>query len=149
MLKLIIKNIFVVDGGQVIQHSGTNCAPLLAGLFLYSYTVEFNSNASTQKNKYCSLYIYIPIYIHDGLGFFLLTLMNFIHLSSWCISQWARKRISQNVQYLLRIQTCYWLDGKLTIQLYDNGVLLISLLWSFLTCMFVAIFQYHLHMAAD
>ena len=46
MLNLLIDNIFVEFGGQVFQqtigiHMGTNCAPLLADLYLYSYEAEF------------------------------------------------------------------------------------------------------------
>ena len=46
MLEFLIDNIFVVFGNQVFQQSvgipmGTNCAPLLADLFLYSYEAEF------------------------------------------------------------------------------------------------------------
>jgi hypothetical protein len=46
MLEFLIDNIFVVVGGQGFQQSvgtsmGTNCSPLLAELFLYSYEAEF------------------------------------------------------------------------------------------------------------
>ena len=46
MLNLLIDNIFVVFGGQVFQQTvgipmGTNCAALLADLFLHSYEAEF------------------------------------------------------------------------------------------------------------
>jgi hypothetical protein len=46
MLEFLIDNIYVVIGGEVVQQSvgipmGTNCAPLLAELFLYSYKAEF------------------------------------------------------------------------------------------------------------
>jgi hypothetical protein len=46
MLEFLIDNIYVVVGGQVFQQSvgipmGTNCAPLLVDLFLYSYEAEF------------------------------------------------------------------------------------------------------------
>ena len=37
----LIDNIFVMFGGRVFQQMGTNCAPLLADLFLYSYEVDF------------------------------------------------------------------------------------------------------------
>jgi hypothetical protein len=45
MLEFFIDNISVVAGGQVFQQSigipmGTNCAPLLADLSLYSYEAE-------------------------------------------------------------------------------------------------------------
>ena len=46
MLGFLIDNIYVVFGDHVFQQSvgipmGTNCAPLLADLFLYSYEAEF------------------------------------------------------------------------------------------------------------
>ena len=46
MLEYLIDNIFVEFGGRIFQQTiripmGTNCAPLLADLFLYSYEVEF------------------------------------------------------------------------------------------------------------
>ena len=46
MLEFLIDNIFVEFGGQIFQQTigipmGTNCAPLLADLFLYSYEAEF------------------------------------------------------------------------------------------------------------
>jgi hypothetical protein len=46
MLEFLIDNIFVSFGGTLSQQvvgipMGTNCAPLLADLFLYSYESEF------------------------------------------------------------------------------------------------------------
>jgi cystathionine beta-lyase/cystathionine gamma-synthase len=46
MLEFLIDNIFVIFGGRVFQQTvgmpmGTNCIPLLADLFLYSYEAEF------------------------------------------------------------------------------------------------------------
>ena len=46
MLGYLMDNIFVEFGGRTFQHTigipmGTNCAPLLADLFLYSYEAEF------------------------------------------------------------------------------------------------------------
>ena len=46
MLKFLIDNIFAMFGGRVFQQTvgipmGTNCAPLLADFFLYSYEVDF------------------------------------------------------------------------------------------------------------
>ena len=46
MLGFLVDNIYVVFGDQVFQQTvgipmGTNCAPLLADLFLYSYEGEF------------------------------------------------------------------------------------------------------------
>ena len=44
--EFLIDNIFVIVGGRVFQktvgiHMGTNCAPLLADLFPYSYEADF------------------------------------------------------------------------------------------------------------
>ena len=52
MLEFLVDNIFVVFAGKVFQQiigipMGTNCAPLLADIFLYSYEAEFNSNNLT------------------------------------------------------------------------------------------------------
>ena len=46
MINFLIDNIFVECGGEIFQHvmsipMGTNCAPLLADIFLYSYEAGF------------------------------------------------------------------------------------------------------------
>ena len=46
MIEFLVDNIYVRFGGQLLQQMigipmGTNCAPLLADLFLYSYESEF------------------------------------------------------------------------------------------------------------
>ena len=57
MLEFLVDNIFVVFGGKVFQQivgipMGTNCTPLLADIFLYSYEAEFiQSLLSTGKKK--------------------------------------------------------------------------------------------------
>jgi hypothetical protein len=48
MLGFLVDIIYVVVGDQIFQQSvgipmSTNCAPLLADLFLYSYEAEFVS----------------------------------------------------------------------------------------------------------
>jgi hypothetical protein len=52
MLGFLIDNIFVVFGNEIFQQTvgipmGTNCAPLLADLLLYSYEAEFIKKTST------------------------------------------------------------------------------------------------------
>jgi hypothetical protein len=47
---------FVVFGNQIFQqtvgiHMGTNCAPLLPDLYLYSYEAEFVQKLLHEKNK--------------------------------------------------------------------------------------------------
>jgi hypothetical protein len=54
MLEFLIDNIFVSFGGALLQQvvsipMGTNCAPLLADLFLYSYESEFLQNLVKDK----------------------------------------------------------------------------------------------------
>ena len=57
MLEFLVDNIFVVFRRKVFQQivgipMGTNCAPLLADIFLYSYEADFiQSLLSTGKKK--------------------------------------------------------------------------------------------------
>ena len=55
MLEFLIDNIFAMFGGRVFQQTvgipmGTNCAPLHADLFLYSYEADF-INGPLKKNE--------------------------------------------------------------------------------------------------
>ena len=60
MLEFLVDNIFVVVGGKDFRQivgipMGTNCVPLLANIFLYSYEAEFiQSWLSTGKKKLAS-----------------------------------------------------------------------------------------------
>ena len=56
MLDFLIDNIFVTFGGCVFQQTvgipmGTNCAPLLADLFLYYYEADFMQELLRKKDK--------------------------------------------------------------------------------------------------
>jgi hypothetical protein len=56
MVEFLIDNIFVLFGGLVFQqtvgiHMGTNCAPLLADLFLYSYETDFIQGLQKKTEK--------------------------------------------------------------------------------------------------
>ena len=61
MLEFLVDNIFVVFVGKVFQQIvsiplGTNCAPLLADIFLYSYETEFiQSLLSTGREQLASI----------------------------------------------------------------------------------------------
>ena len=69
MLDFLIDNIFVECGGIIFQQvigipMGTNCAPLLADLFLYSYEAEFiqtliNSGKRHLAKIFCFTYRHI------------------------------------------------------------------------------------------
>ena len=69
MLEFLVDNIFVVFGGKVFQQivgipMGTNCAPLLADIFLYF----IQSLLSTGKKKLASQFNFIYRYIDDVLS---------------------------------------------------------------------------------
>jgi hypothetical protein len=77
MLGFLIDNIFF--GNQIFQQTvgipmGTNCAPLLAELFLYYYEVEFIQKLLHEKNKplavaFNSTFRYIDdIYLSTTIG---------------------------------------------------------------------------------
>jgi hypothetical protein len=56
MFKFLIDNIFAMFGGHVFQQTvgipmGTNCAPLLTGLFLYSYEADFIQGISRKMKR--------------------------------------------------------------------------------------------------
>ena len=76
MLEFLIDNIFVVFAGNVSQQiigipMGTNCAPLLADIFLYSYEAEFiQSLLSTDRKQLASRFnfTYTCRYIDDVLS---------------------------------------------------------------------------------
>ena len=74
MLEFLVDNIFVVFGGKVFQQivgipMGTNCAPLLADIFLYSYEADFiQALLSTGKKKLASQFSFTYRYIDDVLS---------------------------------------------------------------------------------
>ena len=69
MLEYLVDNIFVVFGGKVFQHivgirMSTNCAPLLADIFLYSYEAEFVQSLLSTGKKKISISVQLHIQIH-------------------------------------------------------------------------------------
>ena len=74
MLEFLVDNIVVVLGVKVFQQivripMGTNCAPLLVEIFLYSYEAEFiQSLLSTGKKKIASQFNFTYRYIDDVLS---------------------------------------------------------------------------------
>ena len=85
MLEFLIDNIFVVVGEQVFQQCvgipmGKNCAPLLADLFLYSYETEFIQKLIHEKKKNILLWSSMR-HLDISTTFYLLTMINFIHMS--------------------------------------------------------------------
>ena len=74
MLEFLVDNIFVVFAGKVFQQIvgipiGTNCAPLLANILLYSYEAEFiQSLLSTGRKQLASRFNFTYRYIDDVLS---------------------------------------------------------------------------------
>jgi hypothetical protein len=74
MLEFLIDNIFVMFGGRVLQQTvgipmSTNCAPLLADLFLYSYEAEFIQGLlKKSKKKLARSFNFTFRYIDDVLS---------------------------------------------------------------------------------
>ena len=74
MLEFLVDNIFVVFAGKVLQQivgipMGTNCAPLLADIFLYSYEAEFiHSLLSTGRKQLAFRFNFTYRYIDDVLS---------------------------------------------------------------------------------
>ena len=59
MLEFLIDSTFVFFGGRVFQQTvgtpmGTNCAPLFADLFLYSYEADLIQRLLKRKRKEAS-----------------------------------------------------------------------------------------------
>ena len=72
MLEFLIDNIFAMFGGRVFQQTvgipmDTNCAHLLADVFLYSYEPDFIITGVAQEKQYlcvCTLYTGSCKYLH-------------------------------------------------------------------------------------
>ena len=73
MFEFLVDNIFVLLAGKVFQQivgilMGTNCAPLLADIFLYSYEAEcIQSLLSTDRKQLASRFNFTYRYINDVL----------------------------------------------------------------------------------
>ncbi len=84
MLEFLIDNIFVMLGGRVFQQTvgipmGTNCAPLLADLFLYSYEADFIQELlKKNEKKLARSFNFMFCYIDDVLSLNNFRLGNFV-----------------------------------------------------------------------
>jgi hypothetical protein len=82
MLKFLINNILAVAGVQVFQKSvgiamGTNCAPFIVDLFLYSYEAEFIQKLLYEKKN--SLAVAFNRHFDISMAFYLLINNNQFH----------------------------------------------------------------------
>ena len=69
MLEFLVDKLFLVFGGKVFQQivgipMGTNCAPLLADIFLYSYEAEIIQSLLSTRKKKISISVHLHIQLH-------------------------------------------------------------------------------------
>ncbi|KAK3093830.1 hypothetical protein FSP39_020721 [Pinctada imbricata] len=126
MLNFLIDNIFVVFGGKVFQQivgipMGTNCAPLLADIFLYSYEAEFIQSLVSEGKRYlASDFSFTYRYIDDVLS---INNPKFAdYLSSIYPSDLEVKETTEtnNSASYLDIMLSYNTDGHMNTSLYDK-----------------------------
>ena len=75
MLGFLVDNIYVVFGDKVFQQTvgipmGTNCAPLLADLFLYSYEAEFAQKLFRDDKTTIAVYYNHTLHLDISMMFF-------------------------------------------------------------------------------
>ena len=126
MLEFLVDNIFVVFGGKVFQQivsipMGTNCASLLADIFLYSYEAEFiQSLLSTGKKKLASQFNFTNRYIDDVLSINNQDFENYLsemYPAELEIKDTTESNTSASYLDLLLSIEC---DGQLRTPLYDK-----------------------------
>ena len=118
MLEYLIYNIFVEFGDRILQQTigipmGTNCAPLLADLFLCSYEAEFiQSLLQAGKKHLAQQFSFTYRYIDDVLQTKFAEYLEFIYPRELDI------KAAASSSYL----DCYFYidNGKLTTRLYDK-----------------------------
>ena len=127
MLEFLADNIFVVFEGKVFQQIvglpiGTNCAPLLADIFMYSYEAEFiQSLLSTVKKKLASQFNFTYRYIDDVLSINNTDFENYLvrmYPAELEIKDTTESNTSASyLDLLLSIES----DGQLRTSLYDKS----------------------------
>ena len=76
MLEFLIDNIFLIFGGRAFQQRvgismGTNCGPLLADLFFYSYAADFIQGLHKKnEKKLARSFNFTFLYIDDVLSLY-------------------------------------------------------------------------------
>ena len=86
LIGFLVDNIYLVFGDQVFQQTvgipmGTNCAPLLADLFLHSYEAEFVQKLLRDNNKKLAVsFNHTFRYIDDVLSINNHNFHNYVHL---------------------------------------------------------------------
>jgi hypothetical protein len=107
-LELLIDNIYVVVGVQIFKQSvgiPMKMCPFVSGPVLFSYWAEFIQKLLHEKKNHL---LFRPIRHCDiSTKFYLLTIINSIHMSIRYIQINWKSKTPQSVLHLLRIQMYY------------------------------------------
>ena len=126
MLDFLIDNIFVIFGEQIFQQTigipmGTNCAPLLADLFLYSYEAEFiQSLLRSDKKTIAKSFNFTYRYIDDVLSLNNPKFGDYLEVIYPTELEVKDSIESINSASYLDLQLEYDIQGKLNLKLYDK-----------------------------
>ena len=128
MLEFLVDNIFVVFGGKVFQQivgipMGTNCALLLADIFLYSYEADFiQFLLSTGKKKLESHFnfTYRYMYIDDVLSINNPDFENYLGQMYPAELEIKNTTVSNTSSSYLNLLLSIGKDGQLLTSLYDK-----------------------------
>ena len=123
MINFLIDNIFVECGGEIFQQvigipMGTNCAPLLADIFLYSYEAEFIQTLIKSGKRHLAksfnfTYRYIDDVFHWTTINSVITFMTYIkEIKETTDDQYH----SSFLDLLLEIDK----NGRLRVKIYDK-----------------------------
>ena len=125
MIKCLVDSIYVRFGGQLYRQTvgipmGTNCAPLLADLFLYSYENEFSDKLIKEGKRKLARKFYLSYhYIDDLISFNNKRFNEFfsdIYLKELTISETAE---STSVASYLDLLFTRDKNNNMTTKLYD------------------------------
>ena len=125
MLEYLIDNIFVEFGGRIFHQTigipmGTNCAPLLADLFLYSYEAEFVQSLLQDGKKHLAQQLNFTYrYIDDVLSLKNTTFAEY--LESIYPHELEIKESTETAASSSYLDCYLYIDnGKLATRLYDK-----------------------------
>ena len=126
MIDFLIDNIFVDFGGRIFQKTigipmGTNCAPLLADLFLYSYEAEFVQNLIKQGNRTLAKMFNLTFrYIDDVLSLNNSHISDHLHRIYPSELEIKDTTDSPNSASYLDLLLEYDREGRLSTRIYDK-----------------------------
>ena len=126
MLESLVDNICVVFTGKVFQQivgipMGTNCAPLLADIFSYSYEAEFiQSLLSTERKQLASRFNFTYRYIDDVLSIYNPEFENYLGQMYPVELEIEDTTESNTSASYLELLLSIGRDGQLQPSIYDN-----------------------------